>query len=125
MKKLLIIPLLLACYVGMGQTASSIIGKPLKIRNLFVAQHDFRKMMNWDDAKKSCASLGKGWRLPDKDELDILYQYKGVIGGFVNDEYWSSTEKGTPFAFYQNFKNDWKNTNFKHFTKHVRAVKDL
>ena len=30
--------------------------------------------MNWDDAMKACADLGDGWRLPTKDELNLLYE---------------------------------------------------
>lgn len=29
--------------------------------------------MNWKDAKKKCASLGKGWRLPKKGEWQVNY----------------------------------------------------
>ena len=29
---------------------------------------------NWDKAKKWCADLGGGWRLPTKDELLIIYR---------------------------------------------------
>ena len=32
--------------------------------------------MNWHDANKACNALGKGWRLPTKDELNTLYQNK-------------------------------------------------
>lgn len=29
--------------------------------------------MNWEDAKKQCASLGKGWRLPKRGEWQVNY----------------------------------------------------
>ena len=79
MKKLLFLPLVLISCLCFAQDAKEIIGKPIKIGNLLVAQHDFPKTMNWNDAKKACAKLGAGWRLPTKDELNLLYQRKGLI----------------------------------------------
>ena len=32
------------------------------------------------------------WFLPSKDELNVLYAQKAVVGGFANTNYWSSTE---------------------------------
>jgi len=86
MKKLLIIPMLFMCSMVIGQTynSDSIIGKPIRIRNLEVAQNDFPKEMTWYDAKKACTDLGNGWRLPTKDELNLLYINKDKIGGFAD-----------------------------------------
>jgi hypothetical protein len=53
---------------------NKIIGNPAKIENLEVAQFDFSDKMNWTDAKAACEELGNGWRLPSKDELNILYE---------------------------------------------------
>ena len=75
MKKLLIIPMLFICSIVIGQS-KKIIGNPIKIENLEVAQHDFPNRMTGDDAKAACAKLGEGWRLPTKDELNLLYQKK-------------------------------------------------
>ena len=74
MKKLLLLPLLIITSFCFGQDSASIIGKPKKVGNLFVAQNDFKRKMNWEDSKAACDKLGKGWRLPNKDELNILYQ---------------------------------------------------
>jgi hypothetical protein len=60
---------------------------------LEVAQYDFPEEMNWDDANKACNELGKGWRLPTKDELNTLYQNKDFIGGFFNTSYWGTSLK--------------------------------
>ena len=99
MKKLLIIPMLFMCSMVIGQS-KKIIGNPIKIENLEVAQHYFPNRMNWKDAKAACAKLGKGWRLPTKDELNIMYENKDKIGGFAYGYYWSSTE-------YNDFGNAW------------------
>jgi len=97
MKKLLIIPMLFMCSMVIGQS-KKIIGKPIKIENLEVAQNDFPKVMTWYEAKKACYALGSRWRLPTKDELDILYKNK--IGGFADGYYWSSTKnQGYYYAY--------------------------
>ena len=84
---------------------NKVTGTPKKIDNLEVAEKDFPNRMNWDDAKKACSNLGDGWRLPTKDELNILFQNKWAIGGFVNNEYWSSTEGDFDSAWLQYFGN--------------------
>jgi hypothetical protein len=106
MKKFLIIPLLFACYMGMAQiNSSSIIGKPIRVGNLLVAQNDFANRMNWYDAKKVCSALGDGWRLPTLPELYFLYQNRVKIGGFAKYSYWSSTSSDKYSAWIQGFTN--------------------
>ena len=72
--------------------AFSTIKESVKIGNLEVMTVDLGRGINWKDAKKACADLGGGWRLPTKDELNVLYENKDKIGGFADDSYWSSTE---------------------------------
>ena len=124
MKKLLIIPFLLASYMGMGQTAATIIGTTIKIANLEVAQNDFLVKMNWDDAKKVCASLGKGWRLPTRVELNTLYQNRAKIGGFANGAYWSSNRYFFTNAYiFLLFFNGFYGVSNKYSTFYVRAIR--
>jgi hypothetical protein len=87
MKNILILPLLLSAFFCSAQ--SRIVGKPFKIDNYEIAQFDFPNEMNWDDANKACKSLGKGWRLPTKNELRDLYKLRKRIGGFKGRIYWS------------------------------------
>ena len=138
MKNFLIIPLLFACYMGMAQiNSSSIIGKPIRVGNLLVAQNDFPEKLEWPDAKKACSALGKGWRLPTKDELNLLYKNKEKIGGFAKiGYYWSSTESTKvndkshylPYGDYnyawdQNFTIGYQKDNLKFDKDNVRAVR--
>lgn len=84
--------------------SASILGDPIKVGNLLVAQNDFPNQMKRKDAKKACASLGPGWRLPTKDELNIMYQNKDKVGGFGSDGYWSSSGGfGAVTDWHQNF----------------------
>lgn len=43
------------------------------------------------------------WFLPSKDELNLLYQQRNLVGGFANDYYWSSPEYDTLHAWNQYF----------------------
>ena len=92
MKKFLVLSLLLIAIASFGQDAKEIIGKPIVIGNLLVAQHDFPEAMNWDDAKSSCKALGIGWRLPTKTELNNLYNNRRKLGKVSDLEgYWTSS----------------------------------
>jgi hypothetical protein len=80
--------------------------------------------MNWADAKKACESLGEGWRLPSKDELNSMYINKNAIGGFTPNSYWSSTEMG-PFGWNQYFNYGGRISDAKTNKNYVRAVRAL
>jgi hypothetical protein len=138
MKKLLFLPLVLIVSFCFAQYAKEIIGKPVKIGNLLVAQFDFPKQMNWYDAKKACEALGIGWRLPTKSELNILYKNRTKIGGFVksknknegydsNKAYWSSTtiDPIPKDAWIQIFEDGFQNITMKDFPFYVRAVYEV
>ncbi len=68
-----------------------VTGDPIRIGRLEVAEYDFPKYMEWEDAIKSCKALGSGWRLPTKNELKFLFKNKGKIGNIAPDGYWSRT----------------------------------
>ena len=79
--------------------------------------------MNWHEAKIACKSLGPGWRLPTKDELNMFYENKEEIGGFANSYYWSSTEYDFSSAWNQYFSNGNQNYFNKLNSNYVRAVR--
>ena len=104
---------------------NKIIGNPKKLQNLEVAQFDFSDKMNWTDAKAASEELGNGWRLPSKDELNILYENIDKRGNFKGAYYWSSTEADkSDFAWCQDIifgtQKDYYN---KNNTLSVRAIK--
>ena len=127
MKKLLIIPILFICFCGLAQAvdSASIIGRPIKFGNILVAQHDFPKQMDWNDATKVTAALGKGWRLPTQVELNMIYQNLTKNGGFSDGEFWTSTAFDEESAWVQNLTNGGQILNAKEETYYVRAVKTL
>ena len=102
-----------------------IIGKPIKIGNLEIAQYDFPDRMNWEDAKIFCTNLGKGWRLPTKEELNILYQNQVTIGGFANFHYWSSTEIDYDDVWFQSFISGDQNNYGMGSALYARAVRSF
>jgi len=103
----------------------NIIGKPIKLGNGEVAQYDFPKEMRWGDANKECENLGRGWRLPTKEELEILYQNKDKIGGFASNGYWSSTEGVNDGAWNQSFSDGSQYFSIENYTFYVRAVRSF
>ena len=106
MKKIFIVLPLFLSFFGFGQIDSaSIIGQSVRIGNLEVAQYDFPNPMNWDTAKKICGTLGKGWRLPTKEELQLMYTelHKKGNGGFKASNYWSVSEDQNSMVYLFNF----------------------
>jgi len=79
--------------------------------------------MNWDEAKIACKKLGTGWRLPTKDELDMIYKNREEIGGFASNYYWSSSEYGNTNAWIQLFSSGYQNYSNKDTNYFVRVVR--
>ena len=65
------------------------------------------------------------WYLPSKDEQDLLYLHRGVLGGFVAAYYWSSTEYDASDAYYQNFTGGGWDWNVKSDVNGVHAVRSF
>jgi hypothetical protein len=63
------------------------------------------------------------WFLPSKDELNLLYQQKDVMGGFAKGLYWSSTENGSYLAWSQYFNSGYQDFTNKGYKFRVRAVR--
>jgi hypothetical protein len=109
-----------------------VIGIPIQIGNLEIAQNDFPIQMSYDgffSAKKAFAELGDNWRLPTKDELNILYQNQAKIGGFKESNYWSSSEDLNELVWTQLFGNSSlagrQNKLIKSADLSVRAVRSF
>ena len=79
--------------------------------------------MTWGKAKKACENLGDEWRLPTKDELQLMYDNKEMIGGFVNNYYWCSEECDNDYGWLKHLGdgNQCNLNKVKSFS--VRAVR--
>jgi hypothetical protein len=109
-----------------NNTTLFVIGKPIKIGLLEIAEHDFKDKMTWDAAKRACAKLGDGWHLPTDVELNELYTHKGEIGGFTAAIYWSSSESANSHVRIQGFHSGNQGASYsKRYTYGVRAVRAL
>ena len=106
---------------------SKVIGTPIKIGNLEIAQYDFPTKMNFENAKKACSELGTGWRLPTKKELNTIYDNKDKIGVFSNDFYWSSSSYFFTIDFWiQEFKKGKKGVCISNQDEYyIRTVRSL
>ena len=102
---------------------TSVIGIPIKIGNLEVAQYDFPNKMNLGDAKIACAALAEGWRLPTRSELDTLYQNRVAIGGFSGNYYWSSMESGKNSTWILSIVNGNEVGSDKDDMNYVRVIR--
>ena len=66
----------------------------------------------------------KNWYLPSKDELNLMYQQKAVLGISAGD-YWSSSEVNKGKAWEQEFGGGFQFKYTKSFTLNVRAIESF
>lgn len=85
----------------------------------------------WGQAKTWCAQYGRGWRLPKKDELKIIYSKKEALNSALTANgyevlgtwCWSSEEYYSNCAWLVTMTNGDTNFDFKrNFNHYVRAV---
>jgi hypothetical protein len=80
-------------------------------------------------AAKLCRDYRGGgfndWFLPSKDQLNSLFSQKSIVGGFVDEIYWSSTEVGEGEAWIQYFLNgeQWIDNTSDGANVHARAIR--
>jgi len=106
----------------LNSKSSSMIENPIKMGGLIIAQNDFPDSMTWSEAKKACFSLGEGWRLPTKRELNEIYRHKDEIGGFTLASYWSSSEDDS-WVWGQHFNDGLQYIDVRGHYAHIRAVR--
>ncbi|RBP51686.1 DUF1566 domain-containing protein [Arenicella xantha] len=63
------------------------------------------------------------WYLPNKEELNLLYNQKHVVGGFASGGYWSSSESSSGMVWIQLFDDGVQLGSGKNFPLSVRAVR--
>ena len=78
-------------------------------------------------AAKLCKDYNGGgfsdWYLPSKDELNKLYLNKKTIGGFADENYYSSSETNLSNCVYQDFKSGTVIINMKSWGFKSRPVR--
>ena len=113
------------CLLFTFTSTSQIIGTTYKLDSIEIAQYDLPTEVTWYNAKRECKELGKGWRLPTKEELEEMYNNKDLIGNFVNTNYWSSTEHNSDYAWMQVFTHKLIAITPKEGHINARAVKTI
>jgi len=63
------------------------------------------------------------WFLPSLDELNEVHVNRTIFGGFATGYYWSSSEKGSHFAWDYYFGNGGMEFYYKYSTYYVRPVR--
>jgi hypothetical protein len=64
------------------------------------------------------------WYLPSRDELNLLYTQKDVVGGFASSPYWSSTAFDEIYSWDHYFDTGYQGYDDKDGTRvRVRAVR--
>ena len=88
-------------------------------------------LLDWDNAMSYCAGYNVtvggntyyDWYLPNKYELNLLYDQKNAIGGFGDLSYWCSLEEYSVIGWVQYFANGNQYTEYKNTPLGVRAVR--
>ena len=120
-----IILIIIIAFFNLFISISQIIGTTYKLDSIEIAQYDLPTEVTWYNAKRECKELGKGWRLPTKNELDEMYNNKNLIGNFVNTNYWSSTEYNSEYVWMQVFTHKLIAITLKEGHINARAVKSI
>ena len=83
------------------------------------------KPMTWHEAVEYAKSLGDGWRLPTKEELEKAYV--GKVEGFKSDGYWSLSvaHLDTLNAWYVDFSDGVGHYYYKAGGVFVRCIREV
>ena len=87
-------------------TASDIIGTSQKIGNIEVAERDLNDIngenLTLPKANAMVKKLGKGWRIPTKEELDTIYANVNDLSNIKTNTFYMSSETfGSKFVWVQ------------------------
>ena len=140
----------------LNKSSESVQEKPKTISKLAkveIAPEDYREgdkdLFTWEEAMEAAKKVGDGWRLPTKDEWELIdkefadgdskkiqkelgltlggYSLAGARGGSYG-RYWSSTASSYDYAYDYYLYTSSTNpqcSNYKYFGFSVRLVRDL
>lgn len=100
---------------------------------MYATPGDAPATMSWKEALAYAGNLNehgfRDWRLPTKDELDVLFKNSAAIGGFDDSSlypggwYWTSSEDSASAAWRQRFSDGRQNILNKDKSAAVRCVR--
>jgi hypothetical protein len=99
-----------------------------QLHGLVAAKEDLSQSLTWQQAIAACREYRGGgfsnWRLPSKEELNMLYTHRFAIGGFTERYYyWTSTESDRNDAWDQSFRTGEHNLGYKLDSNFARPVR--
>ena len=104
---------------------SKIIGTPIVVGNLEIAENNFPIKMNWQDAQDACKNLEGNWRLPTIEEAK-KFNNINIIKNISNWFYWSGDDFSEKIAHhYFGTKINGNSLSPKLNEFHVRAVRNI
>ena len=103
----------------------AIIGTPKRVGSIEVAENDFSKSMNLDEAKTACTLLGNGWRLPTLNEITEIYLNRAKFNGFKLSHYWCDTLIVNDLYGLLDFSHGMEGSKLKNGRCFVRAVRSI
>lgn len=117
--------LVILLFLGSFTSIAQIIGTTYVLDSIEIAQFDLPGEVTWYNAKRECKELGKGWRLPTKNELEEIYNHKELISNFVSTNYWSSSSFSSDYAWMQVFTHELIAISPKEGHLNARAVRTI
>ncbi len=104
------------------------------LHGLIAETQDQSSSCSWYDAQdiistssnhSTAGKLFTDWRLPTKNELNLLYSQKSLFGSLSTNGYWSSSEYDLFNVRFQNFSNGDQNYADKGISYYVRAIRSF
>jgi curved DNA-binding protein CbpA len=92
---------------------------------LAASREDLSIKATWHEAKKLTGNHPFDWHLPNRDELNLLYEQRDLVGDFANHLYWSSTEIDSFNAWFHNFYIGKQFTGNKNLSHRVRTIREF
>jgi hypothetical protein len=102
-------------------------------KEMFATAADAPLTYTFNEAKEYAARLDahgrQDWRVPTKDELNVLFNNRAAIGGFnVTGSYpagwyWSSSQDDRWYAWGQRFSDGYQTNDYKDIHSSLRVVR--
>ena len=100
---------------------------PGGMHGLIAAESDLPEKYIWSVAKDECRKISsngfKDWYLPNKEELNLLYLKREIVGGFTRDYYLSASEENDELIWVQSFASGYQFFNLRTYKMHARAIR--
>jgi hypothetical protein len=89
-------------------TPANVIGNPIKIGNIEVAERDLTELNGADlklvQANSLAKKMGKGWRVPTREELTEMYKNVNSLPNIKKNTFYMSSETfGSKAVWVQSF----------------------